>query len=475
MSIKITKIPATIQKTIMHVLSKYPQIASIVADVTHHGGSVLLVGGAVRDLFLKRPIKDIDIEVHTLSSDTLEQILRAYGPVDYVGKAYGVFRVHPLVIDWSLPRTDKPGRKPEVHIDPSMSVAQAFRRRDLTINAMGINLVTYELIDPFNGFSDLKNKILRATDEKLFAEDPLRFYRVMQFISRFEMAPEESLNHLCKKIDLTGVSVERIEQEFEKLLLQSVRPALGIRWLASIGRLQDVLPELADVADTPQDPLWHPEGTVFEHTMQTIDAAAHIECNDQTKKLILLYAALCHDLGKALATYEVGERIKSTGHAELGVPLVKKLLARITKKKDIIDAVVALVKYHMAPVQFIQGKAKPSAYKRLAAKLAPHVTLQMLADLALADKLARNPRGEKPRRGTVHAVTKFLKKAHEFEVLEHKEAPVLLGRDLLDVVSPGPKLGKLVAQAYEIQLEEGIHDKQVLRERVLMDKNSKKR
>ncbi len=467
---QLTKISATIQKSLMSALSVYPQIVAIVADIAHQGGSALLVGGAVRDLFLRRPIKDIDIEVHNITSDGLEKILRVYGPVDYVGKAYGVFRVHPLTIDWSLPRADKPGRKPDVLIDPAMSMPEAFRRRDLTINAMGINLITYELVDPFGGLADLKNKILHATDEKLFSEDPLRFYRVMQFIGRFEMTPDAQLDSICQKIDITGVSVERIEQEFEKLLLQSGRPALGIRWLAHIGRVRDVLPELAEVANTPQDPVWHPEGNVFEHTMQTIDAAARIACADQTKKLILLYAALCHDVGKVLTTQEVGQRIKSTGHAELGVPLVKKLLARITKKKDIIDAVVVLTKYHMAPGQFIEGDAKPSAYKRLAAKLAPHATLQMLADLALADKLARNPRGGKPRTGNVHKVTQFLKKAHDLEVLEQKETPVLLGRDLLDIVPAGPALGKLVARAYEIQLEEGIRDKQVLRERVLTEK-----
>ncbi len=467
---KLTKISTRIQKALAVVLESYPAVAPIVADIDHAGGRALLVGGAVRDLFLRREVKDIDIEVHGLTSAALETILRAHGPVDYVGKVYGVYRVHPLAIDWSLPRADKPGRKPEVTIDPAMNVAQAFKRRDLTINALGIDLVTHELIDPFGGLSDLKKGILRATDQELFGEDPLRFYRVMQFVSRFEMTSNQDLNQLCSTIDLKGVSVERIEQEFEKMLLQSRRPALGIRWLAQIGRLADVLPELAAVADTPQDPVWHPEGTVFEHTMQTVDAAARIDYADVTKKLILMYAALCHDLGKVLVTHEEGGRIRSTGHAEVGVPLVKKMLVRITKKKEIIEAVAVLVKYHMEPGHFIAGKAKASAYKRLAAKLAPYASLQMLADLALADKLARNPRGGAPRRGKVHAVTQFIKKAHELAILERKEEPVLQGRDLLDVVAAGPELGRLVALAYDIQLEEGIHDKQQLRQRVLAEK-----
>ncbi len=467
---KLTKISTIIQKALAVVLERYAIVGPIVADIDRAGGRAILVGGAVRDLFLRRALKDIDIEVHGLTSAELETILRAHGPVDYVGKAYGVYRVHPLTVDWSLPRSDKPGRKPEVKIDPAMSLTEAFRRRDLTINAMGIDLVTHELIDPFGGYADLKKGVLRATDLTLFGEDPLRFYRIMQFVSRFEMMPNDELNQLCSTIDIKGVSVERIEQEFEKMFLRSQHPALGIRWIAWIGRLADVLPELAAVANTPQDPVWHPEGTVFEHTMQTVDAAARIDYADVTKKLILMYAALCHDLGKALTTHEEGGRIRSTGHAELGIPLVKKMLARITKKKELIAAVVVLVKYHMEPGHFIAGKAKASAYKRLAVKLAPYASLQMLADLALADKQARNPRTGTPLRGKVQAVTQFLKKAHELAILEHKEEPVLQGRDLLDKVSAGPELGRLVALAYEIQLQEGIRDKQQLRQLVLAEK-----
>ncbi len=249
--------------------------------------------------------------MYGLTTDQLEKILRSFGPVSLVGKSFGVLRLHGLDIDWSLPRADSAGRKPTVVIDPTMSFEQAFRRRDLTINAVGIDLHTYELIDPFNGQQDLTNKLLRPTDVQLFTEDPLRFFRVMQFIGRFEMEPTESLNVLCTKMDISHVSIERIETEFEKLLLKSVHPSRGIRWIATIGRLQDVLPELAATVGVAQNPQWHPEGDVFEHTMQALDAAAALPYTDKRTRLIILYAALCHDLGKAVTTEDVAGVWKS--------------------------------------------------------------------------------------------------------------------------------------------------------------------
>jgi len=188
--------------------------SQIIAQIHAAGGTAVLVGGAVRDLLLGRQTKDLDIEVYGLEPAQLENILRQYGVVQQVGKAFGVYILLGVQIDWSLPRTDSAGRKPHVQINPNLDFTSAFRRRDLTINAMGINLKTSELIDPFNGVQDLQNKILRYIDRDLFVEDPLRFYRVMQFVGRFEMEPNHDLNQLCHEMDIKDVSKERIEQEF---------------------------------------------------------------------------------------------------------------------------------------------------------------------------------------------------------------------------------------------------------------------
>jgi tRNA nucleotidyltransferase (CCA-adding enzyme) len=268
-------------------------------------------------------------------------------------------------------------------------------------------------------------------------------------------------------MDIKNVSVERIEGEFNKLLLKSARPSLGIRWLQSIGRLHDVLPELYAVVGVEQSVEWHPEGDVFEHTMQALDASVQTTYENQFDTLILRYAALCHDLGKAITTEKVDGKILSYGHDQVGEKLAKNMLKRITRNKELIDSVCKLVRYHMAPLQFVKDGAKKSAYKRLANKLAPEVTMSMLVDLALADRRGRNAHGLEPLATPQPGVEEFRTRAQQAKVLTQVEQPVLQGADLLDRVEPGPHLGQLLRQAYEIQIEEGIKDKDELKRRVL--------
>lgn len=442
-------------------------VKKIIDEIDKKGGRTLLVGGAVRDLLLGVGTKDLDIEVHRISIDELQSILSQFGVVSLVGKAFGVLRVHGLDIDWSLPRGDSVGRHPNVVIDPHMSIADAFKRRDLTINAMGIDLKTNELIDPWGGQADVQKGILRAPDAKLFVEDPLRLFRVMQFMGRFCMKPDQQLNELCSRMNLKGISVERIEGEFDKLLLKSKRPSLGIRWLLQIGRLHEIFPELAATIGVQQEPDWHPEGDVFEHTMQSIDAAAQLSYESDRQKLIALYAILCHDLGKVVTSEKIEGKIRSLGHEDAGVPLAKSMLKRLTRRIDLIDAVAKIVKYHMAPGQFPKNGAKLPAYKRLALKLAPEVTIDLLAKVALADKRGRNGHSSVPLNDDIPEIQEFLKKAQQAAVVYQPEEPVVLGRDLMGKIEPGPHMGALLKRAYEIQIEEGIKDKEELLKRIL--------
>jgi tRNA nucleotidyltransferase (CCA-adding enzyme) len=372
-----------------------------------------------------------------------------------------------LDIDWSLPRKDSEGRKPRVEVDPHMPFEKAFARRDLTINAMGIDLVTGELIDPFNGKYDLEHKILRVPDPQLFVQDPLRFYRVMQFISRFGMEPDAQLNKIAATMSLKDISIERVEMEFNKLMLKSKHPSWGIRWLKYIKRLPEILPELAATIGVPQPLQYHPEGDVFEHTMQALDAAASLSYDDIDQQLICMYAVLCHDLGKAVTTTVKDDRIRSLNHAHAGVALTKSMLKRIMTNKERIVCVARLVEHHMAPLTFIKGGAKTPAYKRLALKLAPCATIEMLGKVAIADRCGRNADGHEPLKIASPDVKKFIATAKRVGVLNKVEERILQGRDLLDLVKPGPKLGRLVDYAYELQIEQGIKDKAELKKLVL--------
>lgn len=469
-----TKVFPNIQNSIQNLFDKYKNITQMINQIEKKGGTAYLVGGAVRDIFLEKDVYDIDIEVHGLQLDQLSDLLSKFGYVNFVGKSFGVLKIEHLDIDWSLPRSDSAGRKPKVEINPDLTIEEALRRRDLTINAMAINLHNYELVDPFGGQEDIKNKVLRSPDLNFFTQDPLRFYRVMQFISRFQMYPDEELESICKTMEISKISIERIEYEFEKLLLKSIKPSLGLIWLKKISRLNEILPELYDTIDIKQNPEWHPEIYVFDHLMQTLDAATNLDYYDNNEKLTILYAALCHDLGKSNTTELIDGKLKSLGHAQSGVKLTKKMLKRITRKISLIDRVSILVKYHLIPFEFVDCNAKKAAYKRLALKLKKYnLNLLMLAKLGLADKRGRNGKSMDPLDIEIPQINIFIEKASGANVLLSFQEPLLFGRDLQGIVLPGPQMGKVLKYAYQIQLEKDITDKEILKQMVLKKLNIK--
>ena len=461
-----------IQKISLDFLNMHNQIKKIVDACDRVGGKVLLVGGAVRDLLLGLPVKDYDIEIHKIPVHEVEKLLSRFGHVRLVGKQFGVFKIDGLDADFSLPRSDGSGRKPTVIVDHTLSYYEAFGRRDLTINAMGIDLITGEVIDPYNGRKDLEDKILRAPRPEFFTQDPLRFFRVVQFIGRFSMVPETSFEQFLQNMSLEEISIERIHGEYEKLFLLSERPSLGLRWIRKIGRIKELLPELAATIDVPQRSDWHPEGDVFEHTMQAVDAAAEIarvENLDKENKITLVIAAVCHDLGKVTATRFHEGQWRSWGHEVEGVEPAKKLLVRLTAVESIKKAVIKLVRYHMMPAALIQNNAKSGAYKRLAVNLAPEVTSYQLSLLAQADKRGRNHLSHIPLEIPMSKdVMPFAAKIKELGLLNGPEKQILQGSDLLEICSPGPALGKLLQAAYTIQIEESITDKEELKRRILV-------
>jgi len=241
------------------------------------GGRAIVVGGWVRDHLLGMRSKDVDIEVFGLRVERLEALLADFGRVHAVGRAFGVFRVGGIDVDFSLPRRDSkrgPGHRGfDVTPEPTLDFAEAARRRDLTVNSIGLDPLTGEVLDPHGGRRDLERRVLRATDPEHFLEDPLRGLRVAQFSARLEMTPDEELVALCRTLDLDQLSGERVFDELTKLLLRAARPSIGFRFLEKSGQLR-FFPELDALRGVPQDPEWHPEGDVWVHTLMVLDAAA---------------------------------------------------------------------------------------------------------------------------------------------------------------------------------------------------------
>ncbi len=438
--------------------------------VAREGGRALLVGGYVRDRLLGIEAKELDIEVFGLSFEGLERLLSTFGEVVRVGKAFGVFRVKGLDIDFSLPRRDnkvRPGHTGfDVAYDPGMTFAEAARRRDLTMNAIGLDPLTLEYLDPHGGRRDLRDKRLRATDPLHFSEDPLRGLRVAGFAARFEMAPDRELKKLCSELDLSELSAERVFAELEKLLLRSEKPSIGFELLRET-KLLRFFPEIEALVGVPQEPDWHPEGDVWIHTMMVLDEAAKLRTGNGDEDLALMYGALAHDFGKPSTTRTTSGRITSYEHDVKGAVIAQSFLERLRAPNELTKKVEALVRHHLAPALFHKNGATAKGYRRLARDLAEAaVPPDLLLRVATADHLGRTTDDAFARR--FPSGEHFKKMMESLDLAVEPPKDVVLGRHLIARgLRPGPEFGRILAECRDVQDETGWDDPERILDRVL--------
>ena len=428
--------------------------AAIARAVRDEGGRALFVGGWVRDRLLGIPSKDVDIEVFELQVDRLREILQRFGPVNAVGESFTVFKV--ADVDVALPRRDsKVGtghRGFEVTGDPSMSIEDAARRRDFTVNAIAWDPIDDQYLDPFDGRRDLLDrKVLRAVDPRTFGDDSLRVLRGIQFAARFGLTMDAGTMELCRRIPLDDLPAERIWGEIEKLLLRASRPSTGFQLALELSVIRRLFPELLALVDCPQEPEWHPEGDVWVHTLMVIDQArTRIDDLDKPRQLTVMLGAVCHDLGKPATTAVIDGRIRSMEHEQEGVPPTLALLDRLNVHSiggfDVRGQVVGVVANHLAPNAFFKSKTPvgDGAFRRLAQK----VELDLLVRVAESDCLGRT--GDFDCSG----IRWFAERARALGVEHAAPDPIVKGRHLLGLgVPPGPGMGRLLKEVYERQLD----------------------
>ena len=347
-------------------LSLSVQIAAAVAE---NGGRAYYVGGFVRDALMGVECKDIDIEVYGIPPQKLREVLDVLGEVYDKGASFGVLGLRHSEIDIAMPRTEsRTGAKHtdfDVTVDPFLKPEQASRRRDFTINAMMQDVLTGEILDFHGGRADLKNKVIRCVCPQTFVEDALRVFRGTQFAARFGAEIEADTLALCAGMDVAALSVERVFGEMEKALLKAEQPSVFFRDLRRMGHLKEYFPEIEAMAGVEQNPKFHPEGDVFEHTMLTLDCAAELRGRAEWP-LGFMLSALCHDIGKLVAT-EVQEdgRITAYGHEVLGLDLVEKQLRRITNHEKLIAYVKNQTELHMRPNMLAGSKSKKKKTRQL--------------------------------------------------------------------------------------------------------------
>jgi tRNA nucleotidyltransferase (CCA-adding enzyme) len=425
-------------------------VAEAVRDA---GGRALIVGGWVRDRLLGLASKDVDLEVYGLPAPDLRAVLTRFGPVQHVGESFAVYKVG--AIDVALPRREsKSGRGHrgfDVQGDPSLSIGEAARRRDFTINAIAWDPLTDDCLDPCRGREDLQRGILRAVDPRTFGDDSLRVLRAVQFAARFEFAIAPETAALCARIPLDDLPAERIWGEIEKLLLLARRPSIGFRAALDLGVVGQLLPEMGALVGCGQEPDWHPEGDVWVHTLMVIDEARQrIDDLDRAPAIALMLGAVCHDFGKPATTAFLDGRVRSYDHEQAGVVPTLAVLDRLNIHT--IDGypartqIVGLVAHHLKPGMWhkVRDEVGDGAFRRLAEK----VDLELLARLASADCAGRTGDFD------CAAMEWFVARARTLGV-EHRPPPrLLLGRHLLELgVLPGPGMGKILKMIYERQLD----------------------
>ena len=332
-------------------MNQQEMIRAIARRVQACGGRALLVGGCVRDALLGRTCTDIDCEVHGVSPDALRALLDAFGEIDESGCAYGIYTIRGAGIDIALPRTETrtgPGHKDfAVTVNPQLDPAQAALRRDFTVNAIMRDALTGEYVDPLGGMEDLAQGVLRAVPGGGFEEDPLRVLRGAQFAARFHLTPDAETLQRMRRMPTDHLSASRVYAEMNKALLTAREPDIFFRVLRDADALEPWFTELAALIGVKQNPLHHPEGDAFEHTLLTLRAAAE-ERDRSSDPLHFMLAALTHDLGKAVsAVQDEHGSWHAAGHAETGVPLCEAMLTRLGAPRAAIRYAQDMCRLHM--------------------------------------------------------------------------------------------------------------------------------
>jgi len=426
----------------------------IAEAVAREGGRTYYVGGFVRDRLLGRENKDIDIEVHGIPVQTLENILDSLGERLSMGASFGIMGLRHFDLDIAMPRsetaTGRGHRDFKVLVDPFIGAQRAARRRDFTMNALMEDVLTGEVLDFFGGREDMRRGLLRHVDDSSFGEDPLRALRACQFAARFGFTVAAETVTLASSMDLAALPGERVMGELEKALLKAERPSIFFEELRRMRQLSVWFPELEALIGLQQNPAFHPEGDVWTHSMQVLDEAAALRPAAK-QPLWFMLSALCHDLGKAVTTEEINGVWHAYEHEKRGLPLARALLGRMTGEAKLTQYVLNMTELHMKPNMLVGNGAGVKSYMKMYDSA---VCPEDLLLLARADWLGRvGPRDEREDMRAGYAGTE--KRLREMLALydERMRQPYLMGRDLVEAgFTPGPLFAEVLAYTHKLRL-----------------------
>ena len=441
-----------------------PTIGVVASAFAEAGHDLHLVGGPVRDALLGRPTTDLDFTT-AARPDAIERILTTVAVTTWdIGREFGTIGAllrQPDGREWIVEVTtfrsdtyDPASRKPQVRFGDTLT--GDLLRRDFTVNAMALSVVTGAFTDEFGGLDDLADHLIRtpASAELSFSDDPLRMMRAARFASQlgFLPAPEvtDAMRDMAERIDV--VSAERVRDELTKLLLTD-EPRAGLDLLVRTGLAHRVLPEVAALEREVDEHNRHKD--IYQHTLTVLEQAIGLEkSRKHSPDIVNRLAALLHDIGKpATKRFGGGGKVSFHHHDIVGAKLTRKRLSALRFSSDEIKSVAKLVELHLRFHGYSEGEWTDSAVRRYVRDAGDE--LERLHILTRADCTTRNPRkGTQLRR----AYDELEFRIDELSAQEELDAmrPDLDGTQIMELLGIGP--GPAVGEAYRFLLERRIEE-----------------
>ena len=412
-------------------LLAHARVVTAVLDDLHLAWRV--VGGAARGLVCAEAASDVDIEVVAdTTTDVWSQLVALFPQALHIDTDKPVIRIR-INHQWF-----------DISVTPHYDMRLAAATRDFTMNAMAV-MPDGRFADPYDGIADLRAGVIRHVGAA-FVDDPLRVLRMMRFAGMYDLqvAPDTVVAARVASAHASDLTPERVWGEWALWATRSHTPGAGLAVLATCDWLTQY-PMLADLVGCPQDPVYHPEGDVWTHTRHVCNAIARsAESLTDDERLVVMLAALCHDLGKPATTTTKADRIVSPGHAEVGMPLAAQFLTLIYAPAHVHGRVIPLVGEHM-----VRLGATPTdrAVRRLAQRLHP-ATIALWGYVVSADSAGRPPLP------AAHEADAVLAMAEQLGIHDRKPAALVRGHDVLACGIPaGPLIGVWLRKAYDAQLD----------------------
>jgi len=406
------------------------------------------IGGYVRDFFLERKSKDIDVVTLGKSIDLANLMHQKLGEEAHLSvfKNFGTAQIkyHDLEIEFVGARKESYNHNSRNPIVEDGSLEDDQNRRDFTINAIAIGLSKNnfgKLLDPFNGLNDLTNKILKTplNPDITYSDDPLRMMRAIRFASQLNFQIDEpSFESISKnKNRIKIISAERIAEEINKIIL-SQKPSVGFKLLLNSGLLDLIFPELVKLQGTETiNGLSHKDN--FYHTLEVLDNVA-----EKSNNLWLRWAAILHDIAKpATKRFEEGHGFTFHGHEDKGARMVPKIFANLKLPlNEKMKHVQKLVELHLRPIVLAKTEVTDSAIRRLLFEAGDKIEDLMI--LCESDITTKNPNKVKKYLHNFEIVRQKLIEIEEKDKIRNWQPPIT-GEQIMTLynIMPSKKIGLL--------------------------------